>query len=93
MTWPKPAQPEITPPRPRLVWRKLQGWCLRYGDEVFVTIDVCRDGLDVFDFTHAAGELPSFTSVRDAAINLRLRFLALGFDVDDVPSEILGGGA
>jgi len=86
---PAAAAPLDDRPRPRLTWARREGWCLDYGDDAFASITLRRDSIDVYDFTHTLGDLPQFASLRDAAINLRLRFIATGFDVDDVPAEIL----
>lgn len=91
------AAPVDARPRPRLTWAKRTGWCLRYGDASMGSIGGCDLGhnriSDIAAYNLTAGGQPTHhTSVRDAAINLRLRFIAAGFDVDDVPAEILGGG-
>lgn len=83
-------------PRPRLEWSAVtqhEGIDLRLGrarvgcawHHMLLGWIVRHDALCVADTVHP--------TLRDAAINLRLRFIAEGFDVDDVPDEILGGGA
>ena len=79
-------------PRPRLTWRKAnpECWVLELGAVMVGKVyprEFCdHTGADPWEVKPA-------TSMRDAAILLRLRLLATGFDVDDVPTVILGGGA
>jgi len=81
-------------PRPRLAWtidRDLAQDALRFTR--FRLGWVWKSGVDGYYVRDATGNATDtkHPTRRDAAINLRLRFVAAGFDVDDVPAEILEG--